>query len=192
MTVKNCETEHDFTLVLDGIDMTPEAEDALFEAGCNDATISIRSGRVYMTFSRHASSLKDAITSAIEDVRKANIGASVLRVDSCNLVTPAEIARRIDRSRQLVHQYINGDRGPGNFPPPACGITDEAPLWYWCEVSWWLRQNDMITEHMYREAQDMAAINSVLELEYMQRREPTLTQEIIKRLGLLLAKAAPR
>src|SRR5262245_33166912 len=48
-----CESEHDFVLILDGIsDLAPAMEDALYEAGCDDATISVRAGRVYLTFSR--------------------------------------------------------------------------------------------------------------------------------------------
>ena len=49
------EREYDFALVLSGItELTPEVQDALFEAGCEDATISVRAGRVYLTFSRNA------------------------------------------------------------------------------------------------------------------------------------------
>src|SRR6266446_4112776 len=67
--------EQDFTLVLTGInEISPEAENALFEAGCDDATLSSRCGGVYLTFSRTAGTLKDAILSAIQDVRKARIG----------------------------------------------------------------------------------------------------------------------
>jgi len=49
-------------------------ENALFEAGCDDATASIRYGLLYLEFSRVSSSFKEAILSAIRDVRKANIG----------------------------------------------------------------------------------------------------------------------
>lgn len=176
-----CECEHDFALVLTGIiEVTPEALDALFEAGCDDATVSVRSGRVYLTFSRTASSLKDAILSAIRDVRKAGIGADVLRVDECSLVTQADIARKIGRSRQLVHQYITGIRGPGSFPPPACEITTGAPLWYWCEVAYWLWENNMIKEDVLRAAQEVAIVNIALELEHQRQLEPALTEEILQ------------
>lgn len=189
-----CEREHDFALVLTGVtEMTSEAEDALFEAGCDDATISVRFGRVFLTFSRTAPSLKDAVLSAIRDVKKAKIGAGVLRVDVCNLVTQADIARKIGRSRQLVHQYITGARGPGGFPAPACAITDGVPLWSWCEVAYWLWQNDMIKEDALREAQEAATINSVLELEYQRRLDPALTEEIQRSLATppSLSRAKP-
>ena len=49
-----CECEHEFVLVLcDTPELTTEAEDALFEAGCDDATISVRSGRVFVPFPAH-------------------------------------------------------------------------------------------------------------------------------------------
>jgi len=150
------------------------------EAGCDDGTISMRSGRPFITFSRRAPSLKDAIISAINDIRKAGIGADVFRVDYCSLVTQADIARRIGRSRQLVHQYITGQRGPGGFPPPACVIGDEAPLWYWCEVAYWLWQNNMIKEEVLREAEEIEIINDLLKLERQNSEHPERTQEIIK------------
>ena len=178
--------EFEFTLVLDGITtVTAEVENALFEAGCDDATISLRQGRVYLTFSRAAATLKDAIISAIQDIHTAAIGADVLRVDQCDLVTQSEIARRIDRSRQLVSQYISGGRGPGGFPAPACNITDTAPLWYWCEVAQWLWSNDMISESDLRNAQDVTTINSVLEIERQRRIFPESTRRIMEAIGTL-------
>ncbi len=180
-----CEAEFDFTLLLDGINqVSSEVEDSLFAAGCDDATISMRAGRVYLTFCRTAASLKDAILSAIKNVRESDIGATVLRIDQCNLVTQAEIARRIGRSRQLVHQYITGARGPGGFPPPACHITEDAPLWYWCEVAFWLSEHDIIREKDSREAQDLTIINSVLELAWQRRVSPEKTKAILEELSL--------
>ena len=76
------EAEYNFVLVLAGVsNLSQKAEDALFEAGCDDSTICVRDGRVFLTFARMAPSLKDAVLSAIRDVRKANIGAWVERVD---------------------------------------------------------------------------------------------------------------
>ena len=107
-TKSTCEMEYDFALIVGGVvGLTPAVEDALFNVGCDDATLSMQYGRLYLEFSRSAISLEDAILSAIQVVRKAGIGAEVLRVDECNLVTASEIARRMGRSRQLVHQYMN-------------------------------------------------------------------------------------
>jgi hypothetical protein len=176
-----CQTEYDFALVLSGIDgATTTAADALFAAGCDDATVSVRSGRTYVTFSRCAASIKDAILSAIRDVRKADIGAEILRVDECNLVTQAEIAKKSGRSRQQIHQYILGIRGPGGFPPPVCNICDEHPLWYWCEVSYWLWQNDMVKEDFYWSAFAIEVVNNTLELLYRKKLSPEQADEIME------------
>lgn len=176
--------EHEFGLVLSGISgLTPEIFDALFEAGCDDATPSIRSGRVFLKFARQAPSLKDAILSAIRDVRKANIGSHVMRVDETDLVTQADIARRIDRSRQLVNQYISAERGPGGFPPPAGELNDKRPLWSWYEVADWLYKHRVVQQDVLRDAQQKSVINSVLELEYLRQREPELTNEVLAAIG---------
>jgi hypothetical protein len=86
------ETEHEFTLVLDGIsELTPEIFDALFEAGCDDATMSSRDGVVSLDFGRDAPTMKEAIVSAIRDVQKANVGARVVRVEGFELASTEEL-----------------------------------------------------------------------------------------------------
>lgn len=181
----SCDREHDFVLVLNGIsEPTEEAHDALYEAGCDDATLSVRSGRCYLTFSRRGATTKDAILSAIRDVKKANIGIEVLRVDNCNLVTQADIARRINRTRQQVHQYIVGQRGPGGFPSPACHLAEESPLWYWCEVAYWMWQNNIIKHDVLKEAEEVRLINSVLELRQQQKLTPELAEEVLTELSV--------
>jgi len=174
----------EFTLVLEGIQrITRELEDDLFEAGCDDATLSARSGRVFLAFARSAATLREAVVSAIHAVQAAKIQATVLRVDSCGLVTQADIARKINRSRQQVHQYVSGLRGPGGFPPPACNISDGVPLWNWSEVAQWMCQHDIIQPAMLLEAQELAAVNCVLELNYQRQVAPELTNAILQALG---------
>lgn len=170
----------EFTVVLSGItNLDDTIADALFEAGCDDATVTFQAGRCLVSFSREATSLIEAILSAISDIRKLGPAVNILRVDSSNLVSQSEIARRIGRSRQLVHQYISGERGPGAFPPPICDLSEGAPLWSWCEVAAWLHQHDMITESALQGANELAVINSVLELENHRRQDPKLTQEVV-------------
>lgn len=174
-----CTTEHEFVLVLSGIaNIDQPVMDALFEAGCDDATPSLRFGRVYLTFAREAPSMKEAIFSAIRDVRRAKIGADVVCIDECDYVTQAEIARRIKRSRQLVGQYVAGTRGPGNFPPPTCDIAEGYPLWRWCEVSYWFWQNGIIEEHVLRDAKLIAMINLVLAYLQQQQQDSALAEEV--------------
>jgi hypothetical protein len=178
-----CEREHDFALIVGGVsELTQDIEDALFEAGCDDATLSVREGVLYIEFSRRAKSLQDAIISAINDVHKAKIGAQVLRVDECNLVTMAEIARRVARSRQMVHQYITGVRGPGGFPPPECWLSEDKPIWAWCAVSWWFVQNNLLRPEESWNAEVVAAINNVLEMQRQRERHPDLVKKVTREL----------
>jgi hypothetical protein len=102
----------------------------------------------------------------------------VVRVDHCDLVSQADIARRIRRTRQAVNHYISGQRGPGGFPPPACNISEEAPLWSWCEVATWLWTNDMLPEEDVREAEQALAINVVLDMKALKHDLPELVEEI--------------
>lgn len=176
--------EHDFALIIAGVpDLTPAVEDALYDAGCDDATVSMQHGRVYLEFTRSAPSLQEAILGAIADVRHAGIGAEVLRVDDAEFVTASDIARRIDRSRQMVHQYMAGVRGPGDFPPPACHLVDQRPLWSWCDVSAWLARQKLLPIERERDAEVVGAINNALETIRRTRRCPGLVESIRRALG---------
>jgi hypothetical protein len=179
---------YEFVLVLTGpSEPTTEMEDALFEAGCDDATLSFRGGRPYLAFTRTAPSFLDAVLSAIRDVRKADVGADVLRVDvgddAGGLVTQSDIARAIHRSRQLVHQYVKGSRGPGGFPPPACRPEDGGPLWLWHEVARWLWENDMLPEEALREAEGVEIINNALGARHLRRISPKLARKVLRTVG---------
>lgn len=159
-----CEREFDFSLVLSGItELTDEQADALFAAGCDDATPSVTYGRVWLEFSRVATSYKEAVLSAIRDVRKANIGADVERIDECDLVTLAEIARKIGMSRQYVNQLAHGTRGPGKFPPPECHLSQNVYVWAWCAVSFWLTENSIVSPQVVEDLNVAYLINAALE-----------------------------
>lgn len=61
--------KHSFTLILAGEpELTVELEDALFEAGCDDASLGVSCGVLYLAFDREAASKSEAVAAAIEDV----------------------------------------------------------------------------------------------------------------------------
>ena len=178
-------SEYDFTLILTGItDFDETTVDRLFEAGCDDSTVAKRSGRVYITFSREAESLTDAVFSAIDDVNRSGIGAKVLRVDDCNLITQAEVARRLGRTRQNIEQYAKGSRGRGGFPAPACNLTEGVPLYYWCEVAYWANKTGMLTDEANKNAQAIATLNMILELEHQKEIVPELARQMLQQFSL--------
>jgi hypothetical protein len=75
-------SKHEFRLILEGIpEFTDEVMDALYEAGCDDGTFSQINGVTSAFFHREAPSLSEAINSAVHDVRRANIGARIVKVE---------------------------------------------------------------------------------------------------------------
>jgi hypothetical protein len=67
---------------LSGIDeLTDTICDALYVAGCGDSLAGSRDGFVFLDFDREATSLHEAVSSAIADVERANIGARVVRIE---------------------------------------------------------------------------------------------------------------
>jgi hypothetical protein len=74
-------SQFEFTLVLDGITrFTTATEGALFDAGCDDALPVVVNRAAQLDFARKSDSLSEAIASAVADVRKARIGAKVVRI----------------------------------------------------------------------------------------------------------------
>jgi hypothetical protein len=118
-------TEHEFILTVEGIsDLDRDVLDALFEAGCDDATIMMRDSKVFMGFTRSAPTMKEAIVSAIADVRKAGVGArvieatpdrateaSVREVSGINCVLQAAVTIQLDPSlRPLAVSLLEPSR----------------------------------------------------------------------------------
>jgi len=153
---------HEFTLTLQGDfeDLTEEMLDRLFEAGCDDATVSMTGGRVFLDFDREAASMKDALVDAIRDVRAA--GLEVDRVATSELVTKAEIARRLGRSRQRASQWTAEEGSRHDFPAPACRAAEGQSLWRWTEVAHWAYENDLADAEVWQAAEDVDLIDSIL------------------------------
>lgn len=79
-----------FTLILSGIaELTPALADSLYEATHGDIELNLRDGVAYAEFERTAATLRDAITTAIQDVEQASVGVRVVRVESetANVIT---------------------------------------------------------------------------------------------------------
>jgi hypothetical protein len=72
---------YSFVLILSGPDeMAEDRLNALYKAGCDDATFSARGGVSYAAFDREAGSFAEAVGSAIRDVEGAVPGL-VVRVE---------------------------------------------------------------------------------------------------------------
>lgn len=137
---------YQFILVLKNVhECTDDLEDSFFEANCDDALINFKNGAVYLEFYREASSLEEAVVSAIKDVHSSSVGAEVASVAPDNFVTESEIAKRLKKSRQTVSLWIKGQRRK-SFPHPVMCLAGKSPLWKWSEVVNWLYENKIVKD----------------------------------------------
>jgi hypothetical protein len=71
-------TEFKFALTIEGADvLTDDAQKALYDAGCDDATFGISDGVQTAEFDREATDFSDAVASAIRAIEGAVDGAKV-------------------------------------------------------------------------------------------------------------------
>lgn len=83
---------HEFALILAGVSgITPEQANDLFEATGGDIEFSMRDGVAYLEFEQEADTLQDAVVSAMHDVKRADVGVRVVRVESDAANTIAKI-----------------------------------------------------------------------------------------------------
>ena len=106
-------TEWTFRLALRGIELTDEQLDALYEAGCDDASFALEpDGTVLGFFDREAETQEDAVLSAIGDIESADIGARVIKVSADDdWLTASEIAERVGRSRAAPLRQVGSPTG---------------------------------------------------------------------------------
>jgi hypothetical protein len=74
---------YEFDVILKDVsEITDDHADALFAAGCDDATPVSRAGVAWLHFDRQAAALEEAIRSAIVQVRTAGLGVAKVELDA--------------------------------------------------------------------------------------------------------------
>ncbi|QIW15746.1 hypothetical protein A4G20_05080 [Pasteurellaceae bacterium RH1A] len=129
---------HFSILIRDANKATEALEDRLFEAGCDDALICFNNQTVYLEFDREAETAKEAIESAMSDIRAAGFKDLILQESGVSSL--AEIASRAGLTRAAISNYARGKRGEG-FPMPVYGVASGSPLYSWREVANWLYEH---------------------------------------------------
>ncbi|HXQ50414.1 MAG TPA: DNA-binding protein [Stellaceae bacterium] len=128
------------TFCLPDADADPERFlDALFDAGCDDATVGAgRRGMIALEFTREAPSADEAIRSAITGVERAIPGARLIEAKP-DLVNLSDIADLVGMSRQNIRKYAAGEIRTVDAAFPAPSFSGRpAPLWHFYEVAVWL------------------------------------------------------
>lgn len=148
---------HNFTIVASDLD--EDFDDRLFEAGCDDATISVQRGLIVLDFDREAKSFLAALVSAIRDVTSA--GAKISRVEPDPLVSASEIAKRTGLGRAAISLYAKGERGT-DFPRPVARVMSDSPLWDWGQVAAWMYRQKKVPLGTVVEARLVKETNQAL------------------------------
>src|SRR5581483_10886346 len=182
------EQVYNFILDLEGVDISePERLEALYEAGCDDATFGADSGHPVAIFHRRARSLPSAVGTAISAVESAVPGLFVRAVTAeWDLVTISQIAQRTGRTRESIRQLATGKRGPGDFPRPVYSAGGH-DVYAWHAVWNWLlmRKGEFVAPEPFKmsDGEFLAALNAALEFRRWARRElDPEAREVLKSL----------
>lgn len=158
-----------------------EDEDAehLYEAFGEEIGVEGGPRGHYVGFDREGASFVDAVVEALQVL--IGLGFEPLAVED-ELVSMADIAERTGRTRQSISLLVGGQRGPGNFPPPAAGNV-RSPLWHWAEVAAWFQATSSEDASDDDRAAAIAAINGVLANRRLARDHPDYLSRISRLAG---------
>ena len=79
---------YEFDVILKGVwEVTDDQADALFAAGCDDATPASCNGLAWLHFDREAATLEDGIRSAIAQVQSVGLTVSKVELDADSAVS---------------------------------------------------------------------------------------------------------
>lgn len=126
---------YNVAVVVDDLDLDDAALDGLF-AALPDAVPSSVGGAVSISSPVEASSEEDAAFALVAVLEDLFPDAVMVRLDQ-DLVSIADIAERVGRSRESVRLLVEGKRGPGRFPAPVGIVGDGIRVWPWAAVVEW-------------------------------------------------------
>lgn len=152
------------TLHVTGLDPDGHQVALLADNGFDDALITQErtGGRGVIEVDVASPLTRDEIRALMAQVG-AWTQAQVIAVGPSVLVTAADVAQRIGRTRQNITQLASGTRGPGGWPLPV-NPDSRAPLWEWGRVALWLNANldTDIPDSEIESALTIAWVNTVL------------------------------
>lgn len=126
--------EYSLSLVVKGLDLDDEFQNAGLECLSYDVIASRTGGVTRVDAELQAASAIDALLQVISDLRSVNV--TVMRVEP-DLVDVPEIAERLDVSRETARLWSVGARRKG-FPAHYC-MVGSSRLWFWSDVYEWAR-----------------------------------------------------
>jgi hypothetical protein len=142
--------------------------DALYEAGCDDATIGVgKQGSIALAFARDARSAAEAVDSAIQAVTKAIPKARLIEI-APDLVDLADLAALLGCTRQNMQKYATGRIRSVSEPFPDPVATGNPNLYRLAEVVSWFARNTEL--HPSDELVELARTISKVSLDIQRQR----------------------
>jgi len=149
--------EFEFTIkfALGNADADPESYiDQLYEAGCDDALIGVgKTGMIALDFIRKADNALDAVTSAIEDVKRVIPDAQLVEATP-DLVGLTDIAELVGLSRQYIRKLrINNH----SFPAPV--HEGKSAIWHLSYILNWFQSTNTVETGSLSSTVEIANVN---------------------------------
>lgn len=168
-----------YTLIIEGIDL--ESDEPLDKlAGLEfDATLARQGGVTTASITiESASGAWPALCGGVAGLESICPTLRVIRLDP-DLVSIADIADRLDRTRESIRLTVNGDRGVGGFPPPVGTVGEATRVWEWAAVNDWFRTNVGIGDEESLIDHEMATLfNAQLLTRYVTHPPATSTEKV--------------
>ena len=177
--------DFEFSIVFcDDLELTDCLGNKIYGGSCQDCQLSSIDGRVLLFCEREAESLADAVFKILHELKEVGLAHKVLCVDPSDLVSQIQIGKRLERTRQQIHQYVSGVRGPGNFPKPVRYSEERKPVWSWSAVLHWFSDRKImnVTEALAKSAEQLAIINGFLANFHHRRTNATTFSNVEYRM----------
>ena len=149
--------------------------DALYEAGCDDATVGTGAlGFLGLSFIRQSTSAQTALESAIKNVKQAVPHARLERA-APDLLNLSELAFLFGFTKQNMRKYARGEVAAvtEDFPIPV--IAGKTSYWHAAKIAYWLNEQRVvkITDATLETLSALRSLNQAS--EYLQRPDPQMT-----------------
>jgi hypothetical protein len=173
--------QYDFTLKFNLEYSLADPDDLierLYAGGCDDALIGVGNKEyVALNFIREASSAYEAISSAINDVKKAVPGVTLIEA-APDLVGLTDAAKILGYTQQHMRNLTLESKS--RFPIPVYEGTHS--IWHLAEILIWFRENQ--THSIDDTLLDIAQTNMNINIARGWQKIPPDTQESIKALAV--------
>ena len=173
---------YDFTLIVLGEVDFEHVVDALYEAGCDDATMSYSGGIIFLNFVRVSTDFEIAVLSAIADIETTVPMLKVKGLEPSDLVSLDEIASRLGYSEEYTSKLLTrGIDSLDNPPLPYANIDDGKTIWSFKDVI-----SCLYAEKVIQDSELLDRAVKTFEIESFLKNRDTNVFEVIERLGMKL------